>query len=288
MVPIPWYGEQKHLGRAGREQSAMGVREACPAWGSKRCKSNGPRHTGNQNHHCKVCGRPFIFDATKGVMTESNGPWGSAPARAPCLASACRRSTMRTLSSPLPLPPTPGGRSGRDGALRAAQGEHTRGLARPGHADTAHPGVPHRGIAATRGHNSGGRMGRQHPASRRRARRSKMPSPPGSCRRPTRKPSRSTPGNPILVRASSTRCGSCIARLVRDTLGFSTKLANPIGAITYCIGHDNLIRAAAFLVEHYQVDNALRGARADRRVPLRVLAAYVDAGADCCSGTRQR
>ena len=76
MVPIPWYGEQKHLGRAGREQSAMGVREACPAWGSKRCKSNGPRHTGNQNHHCKVCGRPFIFDATKGVMTEEQRPLG--------------------------------------------------------------------------------------------------------------------------------------------------------------------------------------------------------------------
>jgi insertion element IS1 protein InsB len=39
-----------------------------------------------------------------------------------------------------------------------------------------------------------------------------------------------------------------VSRLVRDTLTFSTKLANHIGAITYFICHYNLSRAAAFPV----------------------------------------
>ena len=39
-----------------------------------------------------------------------------------------------------------------------------------------------------------------------------------------------------------------ISRLVRDTLAFSQKLANPIGAINYFICHDTLTRAAPFLV----------------------------------------
>jgi insertion element IS1 protein InsB len=36
-----------------------------------------------------------------------------------------------------------------------------------------------------------------------------------------------------------------IARLVRETLSCSKKLVNHIGAIKYCICHDNLTRAAA-------------------------------------------
>lgn len=39
-----------------------------------------------------------------------------------------------------------------------------------------------------------------------------------------------------------------VSRLVRDTLAFSKKLANPRGAITYFLCHYNLTRAAAFLV----------------------------------------
>jgi len=39
-----------------------------------------------------------------------------------------------------------------------------------------------------------------------------------------------------------------VSRLVRDTLAFSKKLANHIGAINYFICHYNLSRAAAFLV----------------------------------------
>ena len=39
-----------------------------------------------------------------------------------------------------------------------------------------------------------------------------------------------------------------VSRLVRDTLAFSKKLANHIGAIKYFICHYNLTRAAALLV----------------------------------------
>jgi insertion element IS1 protein InsB len=39
-----------------------------------------------------------------------------------------------------------------------------------------------------------------------------------------------------------------VSRLVRDTLAFSKKLANPIGAIKYFIYHYNLTRAAALSV----------------------------------------
>src|SRR5262250_2025054 len=48
----------------------MAVREACPACGSERFKRNGHIHTGRQNHQCKACGRQFVCDATKGVITE--------------------------------------------------------------------------------------------------------------------------------------------------------------------------------------------------------------------------
>jgi insertion element IS1 protein InsB len=39
-----------------------------------------------------------------------------------------------------------------------------------------------------------------------------------------------------------------VSRLVRDTLAFSKKLTNHIGAIKYFICHYNLTRAAALLV----------------------------------------
>jgi insertion element IS1 protein InsB len=39
-----------------------------------------------------------------------------------------------------------------------------------------------------------------------------------------------------------------VSRLVRDTLSFSKKLANHVGAIKLFICHDNLVKAAALLV----------------------------------------
>ena len=44
-----------------------------------------------------------------------------------------------------------------------------------------------------------------------------------------------------------------LSRLVRETVSFSKKLANHIGAIRYCICHYNLTRAAALPVQHYRI-----------------------------------
>src|SRR5882724_2361201 len=68
---ILWYCWQKHLRRSGRPQSAMVVREACPACGSERCKRNGPLHTGQQNHHGQACGRPLVLHADNRVIGEA-------------------------------------------------------------------------------------------------------------------------------------------------------------------------------------------------------------------------
>jgi insertion element IS1 protein InsB len=42
----------------------MSVSSACPRCGSTRFKKNGHNRHGKQNHHCKVCRRQFVADAT--------------------------------------------------------------------------------------------------------------------------------------------------------------------------------------------------------------------------------
>jgi insertion element IS1 protein InsB len=42
----------------------MIVRDVCPACGSTRFKKNGHTHNAKQNHHCQACGRQFVADAT--------------------------------------------------------------------------------------------------------------------------------------------------------------------------------------------------------------------------------
>ena len=48
----------------------MVVREACPECGSERFKKNGHIHTGQQNHQCKACGRQFVLHADNRVISE--------------------------------------------------------------------------------------------------------------------------------------------------------------------------------------------------------------------------
>src|SRR3989442_286648 len=68
VLTIPWYCWQKHLRRSGRQQSAMVVREACPACGDEWFKKNGHMHTGQQNHQCKACGRQCVLHADNRVI----------------------------------------------------------------------------------------------------------------------------------------------------------------------------------------------------------------------------
>jgi IS1 family transposase len=48
----------------------MGMREVCPECSSERFKKNGHTHTGKQNHHCKKCGRQFVLHAANRTIGE--------------------------------------------------------------------------------------------------------------------------------------------------------------------------------------------------------------------------
>ena len=48
----------------------MVVRDACPACGSTRFKKNGHIHRGKQNHQCKACGRQFVASAEERIIAD--------------------------------------------------------------------------------------------------------------------------------------------------------------------------------------------------------------------------
>ena len=47
----------------------MVVRDACPACGSTQFKKNGHIHSGKQNHQCKACGRQFVASAEDRIIS---------------------------------------------------------------------------------------------------------------------------------------------------------------------------------------------------------------------------
>jgi insertion element IS1 protein InsB len=46
----------------------MVVRDACPGCGSSHFKKNGHIHSGKQNHQCKACGRQFVASAEERII----------------------------------------------------------------------------------------------------------------------------------------------------------------------------------------------------------------------------
>lgn len=48
----------------------MVVRDVCPECGAQHFKKTGHMHHGQQNHHCKACGRQLVLDAANHVMAE--------------------------------------------------------------------------------------------------------------------------------------------------------------------------------------------------------------------------
>jgi insertion element IS1 protein InsB len=48
----------------------MGVREACPQCASEQFKKNGYIHNGKQNHQCQHCGRQFVLQPESRVIDE--------------------------------------------------------------------------------------------------------------------------------------------------------------------------------------------------------------------------
>jgi insertion element IS1 protein InsB len=52
----------------GGQQKAMVVRDVCPQCASQQFKKNGHIHTGKQNHRCKDCGRQFVLHPDNRVI----------------------------------------------------------------------------------------------------------------------------------------------------------------------------------------------------------------------------
>jgi insertion element IS1 protein InsB len=47
----------------------MVVRDACPACGSTQFKKNGPMHSGKQHDQCKACGRQFVVSTEERIIS---------------------------------------------------------------------------------------------------------------------------------------------------------------------------------------------------------------------------
>jgi insertion element IS1 protein InsB len=48
----------------------MVVRDACPGCGSSHFKKNGHSHSGKQHHQCKACGRQFVASAEERIIVD--------------------------------------------------------------------------------------------------------------------------------------------------------------------------------------------------------------------------
>jgi insertion element IS1 protein InsB len=71
--PTPWYRwfEIRSGNRyQGGQSTAMVIREACPACASHQFKKNGHIHNGKQHHRCKSCGRQFVLHAKDRLIDE--------------------------------------------------------------------------------------------------------------------------------------------------------------------------------------------------------------------------
>ena len=54
----------------GGQQPAMVVRDACPECQANQYKKNGHTHTGKQNHQCKACGRQFVASPEDHIISD--------------------------------------------------------------------------------------------------------------------------------------------------------------------------------------------------------------------------
>src|SRR5262245_54431799 len=59
-----WLGLYSLPPQHRRPTAAMRISNACPGCGSTRVKKNGHNRHGKQNHHCNVCCRQFVANAT--------------------------------------------------------------------------------------------------------------------------------------------------------------------------------------------------------------------------------
>ena len=249
----------------------MVVREACPACGSKRFKRNGHLQTGQQNHQCKTCGRQFVLQAAHRVMSEEQR---TLVERLLCekisLHGICRAvdvsirwlmgfmvARFAALPDHLHVLPVAAPREVSMGRLEVEADEmwsFVRQKANKQWVWIAMDKQTRQIIAfpvGDRSHASAQQLWANLPAVYREQATFYTDQYavytgviPAARHKAITKHARKT--NHIERFNNTMR--QRVSRLVRDTLAFSKKLANHIGAIKYFICHYNLSRAAALLV----------------------------------------
>jgi insertion element IS1 protein InsB len=249
----------------------MVVREACPACGSQHVKKNGHLHTGKQHPQCQAWGRPCVLHADNRVINEEQRTLvarllhENISLRGICRAVGVSIRWLRdfmvacfqALSDHLPVQPVTSPCDVLMGHLEAEADELWRFVQQK----TNRPWVWMAMDQQTR------QLIALHVGDRRRDRAKQrwanLPEvyrtqatfdtdayevytgmiPTAQHQAITKKARKTNPterfNNTLRQRLS---------RVVRDTLAFSKKLANHIGAIKYFICYDNLTRAAALPV----------------------------------------
>ena len=247
------------------------MREACPECSSERFKKNGHIHTGKQNHQCKKCGRQFVLHTENRTI----GPDQRAMVeRLLCekisLHGICRavRVSIRwlmgfvvarfaALPDHLHVLPVAAPREVIIGRLEVEADEMWSFVAKKANKHWVWIAMDKqtRQIIAfhvgDRSHASAIQLWANLPAVYREQATFYTDQYavytgviPAAQHKAITKHARKT--NHIERFNNTMR--QRVSRLVRDTLAFSKKLANHIGAIKYFICHYNLTRAAALLV----------------------------------------
>ena len=249
----------------------MVIRDACPECGSNRFKKNGHIHTGKQNHQCKTCGRQFVLCAENHVIAEDQR---TLVERLLCekisLHGICRAvgvslrwlmdfivARFAALPGHLHVRPVAAPRDVFIGRLEVEADEMWSFVKQKANKQWVWIAMDKqtRQIIAfhvgDRSYNSAKQLWANLPAV---YREQAMFSTdqyavytgviPAAQHKAITKQARKT----NHIERFNTTLRQRVSRLVRDTLAFSKKLANHVGAIKYFICHDNLTKAAALPV----------------------------------------
>src|SRR5215467_10361313 len=249
----------------------MVVRAACPACGSERFKRNGHLQTGQQNHQCKACGRQCVLQADNRIMNEEQCTFVERILREKIsLHGICRAGDVSlrwlmgfmvarfaALPAHLHVLPVAAPREVLIGRLEVEADEMWSFVAKKANKQWVWIAMDTqtRQIIAfhvgDRSHESAQQLWANLPAVYREQAMCYTDQYavytgiiPAAQHKAITKHARKT--NHIERFNNTMR--QRVSRLVRDTLAFSKKLANHIGAIKYFICHYNLTRAAALLV----------------------------------------
>ena len=247
------------------------MREVCPECRSERFKKNGHIHTGKQNHQCKQCGRQFVLHAENRTIVEDQR---AMVERLLCekisLHGICRAvgvslrwlmdfivARFAALPDHLHVLPVVAPQKVIIERLKVEADEMWSFVAKKANKQWIKLAIntQTRQIIAVhvgdRSHASAQQLWANLPAVYREQAMFYTDQYavytgiiPAAQHKAITKHARKT--NPIERFNNTMR--QRISRLVRDTLAFSKKLANHIGAIKYFICHYNLTRAAALLV----------------------------------------